>query len=123
MYFCEGMGHLVLNCSCNTRRLVSNVKNFAPEFQLKYNKHYIGLAQNGKAMNFTVFKPRRNTIIAEIKLAASSAIQERLKEAEIDLLEYDNRYGAYRLRLTAQDIEKHAALIEDLLRSSFKEFA
>ena len=61
--------------------------------------------------------------MAEIKLNASKEIQSKLNEAEIELLEYDNRYNAYRLKLTAQDIEKNKTLLAEMLKESFKQFS
>ena len=38
------------------------------DFNLKYNKHYIGLENNDKANNFTSFIPRKSGIIVRIKM-------------------------------------------------------
>jgi hypothetical protein len=35
--------------------MLEMIHPFAPGYELKYNKHYIGLAQNGQANNFVTF--------------------------------------------------------------------
>ena len=97
-------------------KLVGYINDFAPGYQLKYNKYYIGLALGGSPNNFVVFRPRRSQINVDIKLAHSKEIQERLDSAEVDLLDYDNRWNAYRLRLSPQDIDKHKSLLIDLFK-------
>jgi hypothetical protein len=45
--------------------LLSLVKSFAPELELKYNKFYIGLAEDGRPNNFVSFRPQKRTLLAE----------------------------------------------------------
>jgi hypothetical protein len=44
------------------------VKTFAPDLELKYNKFYIGLAKDGQPNNFVIFRARKNSFHAEIRL-------------------------------------------------------
>lgn len=100
--------------------LLELIHGFAPGFELKYNKFYIGLAQNGQANNFASFRPRKHSLNVEIKLKQSDEIQSQLDDAGIDLMDYDKKWGAYRLRLGTGDVEKHTELLTTLLGAAYE---
>lgn len=95
------------------------VKTYAPELELKYNKFYIGLAKDGQPNNFVVFRAKKNSFRAEIRLASSPDIDQQLETAGIEVMDYDARWGRYRLRLTKNDIKKDAELLLRLLKISY----
>ena len=97
-------------------KILSFINDFAPSAELKYNKFYIGLAQDGKTCNFMSFRPRKSTIAVEFKIPQSEEIQKMIDEAGLDDMGYLKQWGMYRLRLNKTDIEKH----EDLLRKLSK---
>jgi len=97
--------------------LLEVIKNFDSSLELKYNKFYIGLVQNNEPNNFIIFRPRKTKLNVEIRLEKSDEIQNELEESGIDLLDYNSRYGRYRVRLGKADIKKH----EELLTKYFKE--
>jgi hypothetical protein len=92
------------------------IKTFAPDLELKYNKFYIGLAKDGQSNNFATFRPQKNSFRAEIYIKSSPEIDQQLAEAGIDVMDYEKRWGAYRLRLTKGEIKKHAELLLRLLK-------
>jgi hypothetical protein len=95
------------------------IKTFAPRLELKYNKFYIGLAKDGQPNNFAVFRPKKNSFRTEIHLKSSPDIDQQLEDAGIDAMDYEKRWGAYRLRLTKNDIKKHSDLLLKLLKLSY----
>lgn len=95
------------------------VKSFAPELELKYNKFYIGLAKDGQPNNFVIFRAKKNSFRAEIRLASSTDIDQQLEAAGIDAMDYDSKWERYRLRLTKNDIKKHSELLLRLLKKSY----
>jgi hypothetical protein len=95
------------------------VKSFAPELELKYNKFYIGLAKDGQPNNFVVFRAKKNSFRAEIRLPSSPDIDHELDAAGIDVMDYDTRWSRYRLRLTKNDIKNHSDLLLRLLKLSY----
>ena len=95
------------------------IKEFDVNFEIKYNKYYIGLAKNGQAKNFTIFRAKKNHIRVEVKLERSDDIASMLEESGLDEMEYDSRYGRYRIRLTKEDIEKNHDLIKEILKKSY----
>ena len=95
------------------------IKTFAPDMELRYNKFYIGLAKDGQSDNFAIFFPKKSGFHTNIYLKSSPEIDQQLEAAGIDVMDYEKRGGAYRLRLTKGDIKKHSELLLRLLRMSY----
>jgi hypothetical protein len=95
------------------------IRTFAPQMELKYNKYYIGLAQDGQSNNFAIFFPKKASFHTNIYLKSSPQIDQQLASAGIDVMDYDKRGGAYRLRLTKGDIKKHSELLLRLLKMAY----
>ena len=94
------------------------ISEVIPGYQLKYNKFYIGLAQNGRADNFVLFRAKRNFTRMEIRLEKSEKLENEIENLGIDLMDYDKRYGKYRMKITINDLKKHRDFIKDLVRKS-----
>lgn len=82
---------------------------------LKYNKHYIGLARDGIADNFVSFRARKDYVIAEFRIPRTDDVTTLIEDSDVESLPYDKRWGRYRLRLTAADVDKHRSLLKDLI--------
>ena len=98
--------------------LLELIRSFAPGFELKYNRFYIGLAKDGQPDNFAVFRARKTAVNCEIRLKQSDEIQSELDNAGLDVMDYDKKWGRYRLRLTKGDISGNRELIMKLLKMS-----
>jgi hypothetical protein len=59
--------------------------------------------------------PKKQWVRVEPRLERSQEFEDRLLEAGIDLMGYENRDGRYRFRLAPDDIDRHT----DLLRQVF----
>lgn len=92
----------------------------APNRELKYNRHYIGLANDGRPNNFVLFRPKKSTMRLEAKLARDPDLDAELEASDLDVMEYDARWGRYRIRLTKGDIRKHEELLVRLLRRAWE---
>ncbi len=95
--------------------LLEIVKQFDPNLELKYNKFYIGLARQGQADNFVVFRPKKNYIRVEPRLDKDEQIEQKLEAAGLDVMDYDDRWSRYRIRLSKGDVKKHIDLLTELL--------
>jgi Domain of unknown function (DUF5655) len=104
-----------------TDSLLARVRELDPELALKYNKFYIGLAKNGQPSNFVIFRPKKDWVRLEPRLERSDEIQSKLEEAGVDVMEYDSRWGRYRIRLSKGDVQKHQALIKEILSTAYDE--
>jgi len=94
------------------------IQNFAPEYDLKYNKYYIGLAKDGIANNFVSFRPKKQWVNSEVRLTKDEALSSEIEEAGIDV-EYLSKWGKYRLKLRPGDIEKNPELLEKIFTQAY----
>jgi hypothetical protein len=104
-----------------TDALAAMVNEIAPDLSLKYNKFYIGLARKGQPSNFVIFRPKKDWVRFEPRLARSDDMQSKLEEAGLDAMEYDARWERYRIRLAKGDIKKHEALLKEILKRAYEE--
>ncbi|GDX85013.1 hypothetical protein LBMAG43_10550 [Methylococcaceae bacterium] len=99
----------------NTVGLVDKIleisKSFLPSVKLSYNKHYIGFWVNERACNFAIFRLQKNALRLEIRLPKTEETENIIINSELDFLDYDKRWGNYRLKLSEKDIlEKYETL-------------
>jgi len=100
--------------------LLAVVKEFDGALEPNYNKFYIGLVKNERPNNFVIFRPKKNKLNVEVRLAKSEEIQGELETSGLDLLEYDNRWGRYRIRLGRGDVKRHEELLRKCLRMAYE---
>lgn len=111
-----------------TMKLVDQIaqitQSFDPSLQVSYNKHYIGFWLNGSAYNFAIMRPRRSVMLLELKInheEMQAIIDEFLGEdSELDIMEYDHRWGRSRIRLTTSDLNKNQEIIKHLLKQAYE---
>jgi hypothetical protein len=100
-------------------QLLEIVKEFSPNLELKYNKYYIGLAKDGQPNNFVIFRAKKSSLLFEIRLKQSPEIQDKLDEAKLDTMDYENKWGRYRIRVDKNDIVKHKELLKNLMKQAY----
>jgi hypothetical protein len=97
------------------------LRSFDPKLELKYNKFYIGLAEAGRPNNFVIFRPQKHAIRVEPRLRRTEETERSIEAHGLDVMDYDNKWGRYRIRLQRSDIKKHSEVIRQLLELSYKE--
>lgn len=95
------------------------VGEFAPGLELKYNKFYIGLATNGHPNNFVQFRPQKNALRVEVRLPQSQETEATIEASGLDVMDYDKRWGRYRLRLGKGEVVKFAEVLSTLANQAF----
>lgn len=100
--------------------LLTLLKELDPSLELKYNKFYIGLSKDGQPYNFIQFRPRKNQIHFELKLPQSDDLDTKIEAAGLETLEYDKRWGRYRLRLTKDDVKSKGTVLKELARTAYE---
>lgn len=104
--------------------VVDNLIEIAREIDKKlvarYNKFYIGLGTDGSANNFIIFKPRRKNVCLHIHLPKSNETDDILEGTDMQLLDYEKRWGNYRIQLTQPDVDKNHATLLSLMRQAHK---
>jgi len=100
--------------------LLAIVKTFDPSLGLKYNKFYIGLARDGQPDNFIVFRPRKSTLHVGLRLPRSDEADALIEKAGLETLEYDARWGRYRLSLNKDDVVKKTDVLTRLIGDAYR---
>lgn len=100
-------------------QLFTIVKAIDPVLELKYNKFYIGLGKQGVSSLFTLFRPRKAFVRIEPKLPRSPELDEKMDAAGLDVMDYDARWGRYRINLQTEDVEKHKELLQEITRLAY----
>lgn len=100
--------------------LLEMLRQFDPSLELKYNKFYIGLSRDGQAFNFVAFRPKKNQLNLELKLPETDDIDAKIDAAGFDALEYSQKWGLYRLRLTKEQIKGKANVIRELMQLAYE---
>lgn len=99
------------------------VKKVDPSYELKYNKFYIGLSRNGIANNFVHFGPRKDHTIMILKIPRNQEVSDLLDSANIEVLEYQTKWGQYRLRVTSDVLTKNEELLLGLIRRAYGSYS
>lgn len=103
--------------------LFAMFKLIAPQYELKYNKFYMGIAENGIADNIVIFRAKKSFARIEIKLPKNKETDSRLAEAGFDDVGYDDRWSKYKIDIRENDLKKNVKkeLIQNLLLQAYKE--
>jgi hypothetical protein len=89
--------------------------------ELKYNKFYIGLAKAGQPNNFLIFRPKKGFLRFEPRLNSTPETQNFLESANLDVMDYDTRWGRYRIRLQPGDVDKFHKVLTEVVSRAFTE--
>ena len=97
------------------------INEFASKISFKYNKFYIGLAENGNPNNFVAFRPRKNALAIDIRLPYFQEIQDKIEKSKLDDMGgYMKQWGIFRLRMSRDDISKNKNLLKEILIKSYE---
>jgi len=102
-------------------QLLRVIQEIDPRQEFKYNKFYIGLSKDGQANTTVIFRPKKSGLRFEPRLEKSDEFQTKLEDEGLDLMDYDTRWGRYRIRLTPEDLKKHEALLREIIQKAFEE--
>ena len=100
--------------------LIETAREIDKKLVARYNKFYIGLGTDGTANNFIIFKPRRKNVCLHIHLPKSKETDDVLEGTDMQLLDYEKRWGNYRIQLTQPDVDKNHATLLSLMRQAHK---
>lgn len=93
-----------------TDKLMQSLSPATDDYNLKYNKHYIGMARNNIANNFVAFVPRKSVTLVHIKHEKTDVLDAKVDESDLDTLSYDKQWNQYRFRLKKSDLENEASM-------------
>ncbi len=96
-------------------RMFKIVQEGDPNCDLKFNKIYVGLIKDGRANNYVTFRPQKSFMIFEPKLPKTDEVDALLADASVEALEYNSRWGNYRIRVTDKDLKAHEEVFRELI--------
>jgi hypothetical protein len=91
-----------------------------PTLSLKYNKFYMGMEKDGLAFNFVRLKPKKEHLRVELRLPETDDITEKIEKAGLDSLDYNKRFGWYKVRLAQQDVTLRRDILRELLQLAYE---
>jgi hypothetical protein len=86
-----------------TDELLRLVNEVTPGTELKYNKYYIGLVRDGLVDNYVQFTPKKQHVIAEVRLPRSDEVSALMEDGGLDVMGYDKQWNRYKIRITPGD--------------------
>ena len=100
--------------------IYKDVSVYAPGFDLKYNKFYIGFTKEGNVTNFMTFKPKKQFVYLLIKIPEATETTDLLDNSGVDYI-YENRNRAYRIKISKIDEYKsNKELFEMLIKDALE---
>lgn len=87
--------------------------------ELKYNKHYIGMAHNGVADNFLSFKPRKQGVLVQFRIPHDEELTARMDE-NLDFVSYNPRWRLYLVRFTEASFGANQVFLRELIQLARK---
>ena len=96
------------------------LKGHDPEYELKYNKYYIGLARSGAVNNFLQFRPKQNFLKLTFKCAQAADLETEMENSGFDLMGYDQKWREYTIRITPKDFQNNKKLLADIIEKAYR---
>jgi hypothetical protein len=87
--------------------------------ELKYNRHYIGMAHNGVADNFMSFKPRKQGVLVNFRIPHDEGLTARMEE-NLDFVSYNPRWRQYIIRFNEASFRENKSFIKELVQLASK---
>lgn len=104
----------------NVDAIFDSIKEYAQDYELNYNKFYIGMVKDGISKNFLIFKPKKNYLYLVFKSNENIELIQKCEEAGLDV-SYKPRYKECFLRLNDfEEYKKHKELIDSFIKESME---
>lgn len=101
-------------------KMLEILRRHDDKLNLKYNKFYIGIEKEGRPFNFVTFRPQKNKMNMALKLPKSDAVDEKIDSAGLDTLEYNKKWGNYRIQLRKDDVESNSDVLLELTKLAYE---
>ncbi|WP_295722827.1 hypothetical protein [uncultured Methanobrevibacter sp.] len=99
-------------------RIYDDLGELVSDYELKYNKFYIGLSINGIAKNFITFKPMKKFIYLRFKGYEDAEISKILEEKGLDF-SYDSKWKIYQVKInTFKEYQENRELYIKLVNAA-----
>lgn len=102
--------------------LVAKIRQCVGNFEIKYNKYYIGCVVNGRPANFINFKPQRTAIRIDLGVQLSDDQIKALEAAEIEVLEYTHHWKVHPIRLSKEQVANPPSEFLNIVQFAYKDY-
>jgi hypothetical protein len=58
-----------------------------------------------------------------VRLPKDEGMESKLNNAGLDVMDYDNKWGRYRIRLTKSEIDKNTEVLQEILSEAYRNTA
>lgn len=99
-------------------RLFDLVRAHAPNQQLNYNQHFVGLTDGRRSRNFVLFRPRKGHLRLEAKVDETAEWVARLEDAGVSAEAKRDRIS---INLTPKLLAEHRQAIDGLVQQAVAE--
>ncbi len=99
-------------------KVLDLINEFAPEFEFKYNKFYIGNFANGKVYNFCLLKPKKKLLTIELRGPQDESLEHQFEKAQIEFSRH-NRWNLYVIRLKPKQVDSHRDSLQQWIKNSY----
>ena len=97
-----------------------DLKEIFGDYELKYNKFYVGLAKDGIAKNFISFKPKKAFIWFNIKGLKDDDVIAELENSGLES-DYDSRWNQYRIKINdMNEFKEHRELLVRMVKNAME---
>lgn len=102
--------------------IFNDLSQYTTGYEMKYNKHYIGLAKDGISRNFISFRPKKQHLYIYFKTNESDELSTVLEDEGLDFT-YESRWKRYRVKLNSfHEYKDHKAVIEECVKNAMEYF-
>lgn len=102
--------------------IFKDISEYAPGFELKYNKFYVGLTKEGIAKNFVAFEPHKTFLYIRVRADYDEAL---IKMAENDGLDISHvsRWNLYFIKIkNYQEYTQHKNALDTIIKKGKEYF-
>jgi hypothetical protein len=104
-----------------TDELLKVVNDVQPGNALKFNKHYVGIMRNGRSNLWVLFRPKRQWVKVEVRLAQLPSNTLAVDATGLTTLAYDSPWRRYRLVVSEGDLDKSREQLKALFQLAVAE--
>ena len=118
-YWEKQSSHQIMNL---VDKIFKDLDTLVKDYELKYNKFYIGLAQDGLVKNFITFKPKKNYLYLIVKGEECGKILEKEENKKLEYLP-NSYYTEFWIRLNNfEEYQTNKNLFIELIKKSMAHY-
>lgn len=98
--------------------IVGLARGLGLDAALTWKRYYLGILSGGVPMNYMWFHPRKQYCIVSFSIEKNDEADALVQSLGVEVMEYEDRYTAYRVRMTIDDAKRTEPIIRQLITKS-----